>query len=347
MYTADSEPTVEPYEINFLTLQMSKSTMLMRNILLIICILIYGSIFAQNLAPNPSFEDTLECTFGLNNLSALQSWSSFGNSVDYYHSCDESVVIPNCPFGFQYAHTGEAMIGLVTYVWQHAPGWPYYREFAGAMLLDTLVVGQEYYAHFYMNHTGYIPGWQKIGANKLGIRFSTVPYSSTAPPEVDNFAHIYTDSIYVDSVQWYKVSGTFVADSAYTYIIIGNFFDHIQTDTIIYDGPPFGGSCAYYYVDDVCVSIYPECVDHTSVNHDREHIVLTIQPNPFQSSLTIAIDNFRPYRLMIFDGSARLVMVHEGIGNGSVDTSSLGQGMYFWKFDQDGESSRTGKIIPN
>jgi len=94
---------------------------------------------------------------------------------------------------------------------------------------------------------------QRCATNKTGVLFSTVPYSYSNPPPRNNFAHIYTDSIITDTAGWTTISGTFVADSAYEYIIIGNFFDNSHTDTLLFDSLTF--CVPYYYIDDVCVAI--------------------------------------------------------------------------------------------
>jgi hypothetical protein len=164
----------------------------MKKFLLLFYSLVFSAnVFGQNLVPNPSFEDTITCPYYNGSLAPIANWHSFGNSVDCFHSCSSTMRVPNSPFGYQYPHSGEAMIGLVTYVWPSSPGWPNYREYAGVKLLDTLNIGTKYYLSFYMNCAGYLPGWQIIAANKMGMRFSTVVYDSLTPPLPNNFAHLY------------------------------------------------------------------------------------------------------------------------------------------------------------
>ena len=68
----------------------------------------------------------------------------------------------------------------------------------------------------------------------------------------NNQAAIYTEQVISDTQNWVLVSGWFIADAAYEYIVIGNFFDdaHTTVETITTLG--HGGS--YCYIDDVCVS---------------------------------------------------------------------------------------------
>ena len=71
-----------------------------------------------------------------------------------------------------------------------------------------------------------------MASNKLGAKFSTVSYSYSNPIQINNFAHVYSDSVIKDTTSWTLIKGEFTADSAYQYISIGNFFDDINTDTI-------------------------------------------------------------------------------------------------------------------
>jgi len=138
---------------------------------------------AQNLVPNPSFEDTVFCPTNLVQVDACQYWMNFGNSPDYYNGCSPAGLRPpDMYFGFQYPHSGNAITGLITYQWQFGPDWPNYREFIGVELLYSLEIGQKYYMSFFVNCAGYLPNWQIIGANKIGIRFSTIPYNISSPP---------------------------------------------------------------------------------------------------------------------------------------------------------------------
>ena len=52
-----------------------------------LCILSLQNATAQiNLVPNPSFEDTVYCPTGKNQLNASEHWLNFGNSPYYYNA---------------------------------------------------------------------------------------------------------------------------------------------------------------------------------------------------------------------------------------------------------------------
>lgn len=310
--------------------------------------MLYGTVcICQNLVPNPSFEDTLFCPIGLNDLDPIIGWSSYGNSVDCYNSCSATLNVPDSPFGFQYANSGESMIGLVTYVWQFSPSWPNYREYAGATLLEPLQVGQKYFVSFFINCAGYLPGWQIIGANKMGLKFSTVAYDQSSPPPLDNYAHLYTDSVITDTIQWFKVSGSFIADSAYTQVIIGNFYDSIQTDTIIFGGAPFGGSSAYYYVDDICVSTdstYANSWTRVSEHSTLDDLALVF-PNPFIDELSIHLFNNQLTTITIYNSLSRIILQQNIRNNTTIETIHFPAGAYYYILGTEKGEISTGKIV--
>jgi len=254
-------------------------------------LLIANFSFAQiNLVPNPSFEDTVFCPWAENQLPYY--WTCFGGSPDYYNSCSSVLNVPNTPTGYHEANTGVAMVGVFTYVNPNSSGWPDYREFVGAQLISPLVIGEKYFISFFMNFSRrYRIGMNTnaIGADKLGIKFSTVPYSETAPPALDNFAHLYTDSIYTDTLQWIKVSGSFIADSAYNYVMLGNFFDEANTDTLYLAGLNNWAFESYYFIDDICVttdSIFNGTWTGIATKNKNGN-QLSIYPNPASDIVSI------------------------------------------------------------
>jgi len=101
--------------------------------------------------------------------------------------------------------------------------------------------------------------------NKIGVLFTNVFYGDTTvipAPVMNNFAHVYTSVIITNTTSWTAISGSFVSNSAYQYILVGNFFDDANTDTTILSG----SVCAsYYFIDDICVSTDSfTCVDITN-----------------------------------------------------------------------------------
>lgn len=203
-----------------------------------------------NLVKNPSFDDYVYCPFGVIQVDACVDWMNFGMSPDYFHACaTNGMNVPNSGFGYQYAHSGPGMCGLITYI---DPNFSSnYRETIGSSLISQTQVGVKYYLSFHVNFSNFHP-LNAIASNNIGIKLSTVPFDSASPPPLTNYSHLRLSSIMTDSANWLKVSGSLIADSNYQYIMIGNFYEDEFTDTI--NLANFTQQ-AYYYIDDVCVSV--------------------------------------------------------------------------------------------
>jgi hypothetical protein len=261
-----------------------------RRILSLIFLFVQNFSVAQNLVPNPSFEDTVFCPWAENQMPT--QWLCFGNTPDYYNSCSSALNVPNTPTGFHQANSGVGMIGVFIYVNPSSSGWPDYREFVGVPLIGSLSIGQKYYMSFFLSFGRRYPigmGTNSIGADKLGMKFSTIPYAETTPPDLNNTAQLYTDSIYTDTLQWIKVSGSFIADSAYNYVMLGNFFDEANTDTLYFGGPNNWSNESYYFIDDICVSTDSifnatwTAIEEPKINYS----LFSIYPNPANDILNI------------------------------------------------------------
>jgi len=205
----------------------------------------------QNLVPNPSFEDYHTCPTIYNNMQDVVEWSAYRRTPDYLNACDATGVmsVPNNVFGYQNAFDGNAYANLYTY--SKSPiASNSDREYIGAQLRSKMIPGIEYFISFRAN-LSYMQNHNCLGSNNLGLLLST---TSEYPSPFNNFAHLFTDSVIIDTTGWTEISMLFVADSAYEYIYIGNFFDDANTDVI---QPYDSTDCdfASYFIDGVCVVI--------------------------------------------------------------------------------------------
>ncbi len=295
-----------------------------------------------NLVPNPSFEDTVYCPSGTNQIDASAQWLNFGNSPDYFNACTgvANLGLPiNYELGFQYAHSGNAMAGELAYL-NPISGQPNYREFIGIHLSSNLIPGIRYYFSMFINFAG--TKNIAIASNNFGINFSTVPYDSCCLPALLNTATFFHDSILTDSINWFKIESTFIADSSYSFITIGNFFDDLHTDTLNLSPFPY---YSYYYIDDVCVttdSLYNET--WTSINELTNTNVVDIWPNPTSKYLNIHSKN-KIKAIKIYN------LIGELIQNNSIndfskvlDISILNVGVFFVYVDF-GNNNYVSKII--
>jgi hypothetical protein len=291
---------------------------------------------AQNLVPNPSFEDTVSCPTNLNQVNRAQGWSAYRLTPDYFNSCAVNggpSGVPLNQFDFQYSRTGNAHAGFFGFTTSGN-----YREYIGIQLQQALIPGNTYAVSMYVNRVGNTTGQQKnIACNKLGMRFSTVPYSASNPAPISNFAHVYTDSILTDTMNWMLVSGDFMADSAYSFISIGNFFTDNMTAYIRFDST---ASAAYYFVDDVSV------ID-AETNGIAEHPLpgVHVFPSPFDGELEVVCRGTEPMEISLFDVSSRMILHQTFAGTTRLNTDLLPRGIYLYELRTKDGIIAHGKVL--
>ena len=299
-------------------------------------LLLSTSSMSQNLVPNPSFEDTVICPIGLGRIQDAVGWYHAGDSPDYFNPCANASGASNgVPINFtgnQFAYDGNSYAGLVTST-IHLPQT--YREYIGVQLTQSLTIGTQYHASAYISRGDSIFGGDtiKCSTSKFGFRFSTVSLNNAAP--TDNFSHVHSDSIITDAIGWTKISGSFIADSAYQYLVIGNFYDDAHTDTAQCPG------IAYYLVDMVCVSTNPlTCDVSTGIDEDNE-FSLPPYPNPVNDQLYMLLTTGIKY-YSIANMSGKIIMQGE-LKNQSatVNTSAISNGVYLLRLN----NSKSYKII--
>lgn len=287
---------------------------------------------AQNIVPNPSFENHNSCPATYGQIYKCQSWTTFGHSPDYFSACspDTIVNVPKNNLGFQYAATGIAYCGFINTSGGPVPPQNYF----GAALLQPLITGQKYFASFKISFAGF-----SCASNKMGIRFSTIPFDSLNPPPLNNDAMVYTDSIIDDTADWYQIKGSFIADSNYTYIIIGNFFTSVESCIA-------GTFESYYYVDDVCLSADSlTCYSFVGMEDVKNLETIDLYPNPFCSELNIHARNNEPSEIVLYDITARKLMQKSFESSLSLNTEQLANGIYIYEVRNKNGVIKKGKVV--
>jgi hypothetical protein len=245
-------------------------------------LLIIGCVFvlfrpsgkAQNLVPNPGFEQVY---FNDNNISNIQTGTYFWSNVasaDWFHINNinpQTGNICNSPYcasvpknwgGRQFPHNGLAYAGIISYKRNSFSN----REMLFVPLTDSLEINKNYCVSFYVSLAD-TANYAHSLLSALFIKdtihlFDKVIYS---PADwTDYFApQVTNNSGFLNSkTNWMKVEGSFVADSAYKYMVIGLFTNVVLHDTMYVAGgmANFGNPFAYYYVDDVSVTALDEPV---------------------------------------------------------------------------------------
>ena len=222
---------------------------------------------AQNLVPNPSFEEYEICPAFTGFVSKPRHWDRWDQDPEYFNACagelgasDTLLDVPWNGFAWQNASHGDAYVGMAHFQMND------FQEHVGAELIEPLELGQTYYVSYWVNLATEGSYWDvRWACNNQGVLFTMGEHiwsgvTGTGPEFIPrNYAHVNNSNIVSDTTNWTLVSGSFVADSAYRYIVLGNFFNDALTDTVHFTpGLPSWG--AYYFYDAICVSPMPgEC----------------------------------------------------------------------------------------
>jgi hypothetical protein len=327
----------------------------MRKIIcIVILIFLWMYVHPQsNLVPNPSFEDTVgSCVSSPNEILKARYWKDFSASVDYYNSCSNpsQFGVPYNINGYQKAASGVAYVGFAACYDTVAVGsLRNIREHFGAKLTQTLTIGQKYFVSLKVVPTEN-GCWS---CNKIGVKFTTFDTNfpqMTNNPLANNISQVYAIPVITDTINWTTIKGSFVADSAYTYIVVGNFFKDNVTQT---------ASCTttggYYLADDICVStdsIYAST--WTNINestNDFSSQNIKLYPQPASDILNIELiskpkEDFN--RVATFNNLGQLIREEEITfinRKASLNISDLGNGVYFITITNQNHESITKKLV--
>lgn len=293
---------------------------------------------AQNLVPNGSFEEYIDCPFGLGLLEdVVVGWSSSRGTCDYYNACAPAcgVSVPCNVAGWQEALIGTAYAGFVGTDFPELS----YREHMTAALVEPLIIGETYYFSMYVNNGIVLEQSPNKACNGQGAWFTTELRSSIwdddpmdNPSPVLNAPQILNLEVVDDSTNWVRIAGSFVADSAYTYVVIGGFLDseHIQVVNVSGEGPFENNGEAYYFVDEVRLSTDSAYVFQDPVGLAEEMVGprVSVWPNPVEDILEVSF-HAAPLSVMIFDIHGRkLLEVMDPGHQESLDMKRLSAGLY-------------------
>lgn len=204
---------------------------------------------AQNLVPNPSFEDIESCPTVAGDIRKALPWfEPVNRSTDLYHSCatgDWSV--GNNIRGEQLPDSGKAYAGIRVYAdWFNTPN---YREYLSVKLIDTLKKGKNYKVSFKVNLAD--GGTVRYAIDQFGAWFSKGNPRDTILFEVIPQVESPEGQFLIDFENWTQLTMCFNAEGGEQYLTLGNFRDDNRTQTL--EVFPFWGQTSFYFIDDVIV----------------------------------------------------------------------------------------------
>ncbi len=220
---------------------------------------------AQNLVPNSGFENYKVLPCALNQFriqELLEDWiQPLPTTTDYWNlqSPPNCYLVPNAEIGLP--RTGDGMAGIITAVTGYSIGeLNESREYLEVKLLEPLKKGTIYEFEFYVMS----PSKQQfpedlMTSNNLGVALSTneiIDFSSDSPTNLRLPTQLNVREIIADRGTWKRINGCIYADSAYQYLIIGNFFSNANTLT---NRLSFNNQVAYayYFIDDITLTETP------------------------------------------------------------------------------------------
>ena len=232
--------------------------------------------FTQNLVPNPGFEKKVCCPSVYSMFYCVQDWiAPTKGTTDYYSSCElkhDSPIVktPTNFFGHQKTVDGIAYAGL--YVFYNLD----YREYILTKLTKPLDKGKVYHVNFWVS----LADTAGVAVNSIGIAFLDTIYKKKQFTQINDvsFSRLYnSDSSFItDKKNWTLLSMDYTARGGEEVILIGNFYNNENTDTIsVQDSSTneFDLYDAYYYIDAVCVGLKKEDGTCTCINNGEPVVI--------------------------------------------------------------------------
>jgi len=229
---------------------------------------------AQNLVPNPGFEDYKKCpvTFSTDPLHfGPDAWNSPSKGTpDYYNRCSiGDMDVPRNWAGVSYPHGGFGYAGI--YAWSTTG---VYREYVQCQLTESLRAGETYTIQFFYRLSSYsVYAIDRIGLaltdTAVQVKHDQVLTLPLAVAQVNDLETLTNG--------WQLASATIEARGGEKFIVIGNFWGQEATRSVkieVREGKSLmlGGS-AYYYIDDVSVTPLTPRPDTATLASPRLHEV--------------------------------------------------------------------------
>ncbi|MBL7983464.1 MAG: T9SS type A sorting domain-containing protein, partial [Flavobacteriales bacterium] len=99
------------------------------------------------------------------------------------------------------------------------------------------------------------------------------------------------EEVPTDTSIWYETIGTYVPDSNYTFLVVGNFFANGNFTSQVLDSTGYGSFyVSYAFVDDVRVSFDLQYCQSTGMASSSLDRTMRAYPQPFVNELNVQLD---------------------------------------------------------
>jgi hypothetical protein len=279
----------------------------MKKLIILLTLIIPNLSSGQNLISNPSFEDVYSIPSQMSQLSKAVDWFSFNESPDLYSTLTSNNVvgIPMNIGGYQNTFHGDNYAGFYAYLEIDSGN---VREYVATELTTPLNIGNTYHVSFYVSLSEIKDGEGNMAVGGLGALFTNTLYNNTTNVLMPNNApHIYSSNIISDTINWINIQGEFIADSAYQYLAIGNFFDDLNTNSIQYF-PTNNHDLSYYFIDSVTVL---DVTPNTGVSEIKPENICQVYPNPINGPVNISFEESTDVYVTIRNSLGQVVISHQ------------------------------------
>lgn len=313
----------------------------MKKRLFLFCCLIFIAklIIGQDLIPDGTFENNYDCPMDVISLPLLEWISPTAGTPNYFHECGTTTTGAPVNFsGFEHPYSDSAYCGIIIKNSGNNPNTVNFREYIQTQLKAPLIPGSLYHLSFYVS----LGELSQLGSDAIGALFSTYPISRN-----DHFAFTQIPQVInppgnfiTDQDGWTLITESFIADSAYTHITIGNFLDDFNTPTIPADEGLIAQS--YFYIDNVSLTFI------TDLQAAEYQSAIEIFPNPVLDVLYVTTVEEGFTVLQLFDITGRKVFQTNLKDKfNTVYINQIPPGVYCFKIKRETELLRTGLLMKN
>lgn len=227
-----------------------------------------GRLAAQNLIPNPGFDEVTDCPSELGQIYLAEPWEEvtigFANLMNSCSPSEYFIKVPNAGryiHSYQPARSGEGYAHILTYRNVAGDGNIIYAE---TPLLERLQKGKEYYIEFYVSpDINPDPADFWIYTDAVGLALTdTFYYEEVQPNEAMSLEPVIENrgTLITDTVGWTRISGCHISDGTEKFAIIGNFRNTAETLIEVEDENvwPYNN---FFYIEDVLIMLFDPLPD--------------------------------------------------------------------------------------
>jgi outer membrane protein OmpA-like peptidoglycan-associated protein len=215
-------------------------------------------VLAQNLVPNPGFEQYYKCPGSFNYSSKGEiapGWQSpTTGTPDLFHTCSiGDAGVPTNWAGYSKAYTGSGYAGIYAFIIR---GNKTYREYLQSPLQTPLEAGAKYQVEFYFK----LSSNSKYSIDRIGFLLTDSTFeilNDEVFPVSATYERINREIYTRGTGLWTRFSYVHIATGGEKYLILGNFSDDQKTRKLLIPNSqstePMLAKAAYFFIDDVKV----------------------------------------------------------------------------------------------